>query len=153
MKAIDSVTGQFKEVYVKALDSLPVGSEIDFDGDTSDIPAGWEQVGDNPKLLWTNPNPSTAISSDTTITLNSSDYDVLEFIFKVSTGDNFQMSAKCVKGSDCRIMTTTSQGVNFRNITRNSDTSFTISANYGPTLDASRTIPLYIIGYKTGLFN
>jgi hypothetical protein len=39
--------GQFKEIYVKALDSLPVGAEIDFDGDSADIPDGWELVGNN----------------------------------------------------------------------------------------------------------
>ena len=47
MKARDRQTGLFKKVFVKALDSLPVGSEIDFDGPASDIPVGWEQV-DNP---------------------------------------------------------------------------------------------------------
>ena len=44
MKVLNPNTGQFEEVYVKALDSLPVGTEIDFDGAVSDIPTGWEQV-------------------------------------------------------------------------------------------------------------
>lgn len=43
MKVKNPSTGNFEEVYVKALDSLPVGSEIDFTGNASDIPAGWEQ--------------------------------------------------------------------------------------------------------------
>lgn len=43
MKYKDS-QGNFKEIYVKALDSMPVGSEIDFNGTSADIPAGWEQV-------------------------------------------------------------------------------------------------------------
>ena len=43
MKVKNPNTGNFEEVYVKALDSLPVGSEIDFTGSASDIPAGWEQ--------------------------------------------------------------------------------------------------------------
>jgi hypothetical protein len=38
---------QFKEMYVKALDSMPVGAEIDFDGDSADIPDGWKLVGNN----------------------------------------------------------------------------------------------------------
>ena len=46
MKARDSQTGTLKDVYVKALDSLPVGSEIDYSGTSQDIPAGWEQVTD-----------------------------------------------------------------------------------------------------------
>lgn len=44
MKAKNPSTGNFEEVYVKALDSLPVGTEIDFTGSASDIPVGWEQV-------------------------------------------------------------------------------------------------------------
>lgn len=44
MKVKNPSTGNFEEVYVKALDSLPVGSEIDFTGSASDIPPGWEQV-------------------------------------------------------------------------------------------------------------
>lgn len=44
MKVKNPSTGNFEEVYVKALDSLPVGSEIDFTGSVSDIPVGWEQV-------------------------------------------------------------------------------------------------------------
>lgn len=42
MKALNPSTGQFEEVYVKALDSMPVGTEVDFDGQASDIPIGWE---------------------------------------------------------------------------------------------------------------
>lgn len=45
MKVKNPSTGNFEEVYVKALDSLPVGTEVDFTGSASDIPAGWEQSG------------------------------------------------------------------------------------------------------------
>ena len=44
MKARNPSTGNLEEVYVKALDSLPVGTELDFNGSVSDIPIGWEQV-------------------------------------------------------------------------------------------------------------
>ena len=44
MKVKNPSTGNFEEVYVKALDSLPVGTEVDFTGSASDIPAGWEQI-------------------------------------------------------------------------------------------------------------
>lgn len=44
MKARNPSTGNLETVYVKALDSMPVGTEVDFDGNISDIPAGWEQV-------------------------------------------------------------------------------------------------------------
>lgn len=45
--------GQWKEIYVKALDSMPVGTEIDFDGQASDIPVGWEQVDDKGEIYST----------------------------------------------------------------------------------------------------
>ena len=34
--------GEWKDIYVKASDTLPIGAEVDYDGD--DIPAGWEEV-------------------------------------------------------------------------------------------------------------
>ena len=43
MKYRDPETGEFKELYVKAADTLPVGTVVDFDGD--EVPAGWEAVG------------------------------------------------------------------------------------------------------------
>lgn len=36
--------GEWVDINIKALDSLPVGSQIDFSGST--IPTGWEQVND-----------------------------------------------------------------------------------------------------------
>ena len=44
MKARNPSTGNLESIYVKALDSLPVGSQIEFSG--TDIPTGWEQVND-----------------------------------------------------------------------------------------------------------
>ena len=45
MKARNPSTGQFETVYVKALDSMPVGTIVDYDGQASDIPTGWETYG------------------------------------------------------------------------------------------------------------
>lgn len=66
--------GQFKEIYVKALDSLPVGAEIDFDGQVSDIPIGWEEV-DN--VLWTNPSPTSTFSGQT-LSIDLTNYKALD---------------------------------------------------------------------------
>ena len=46
MKYKNPNTGNFDTLYVKALDSMPVGTEVDFDGQASDIPVGWEEVED-----------------------------------------------------------------------------------------------------------
>lgn len=53
MKALNPSTGNLERVYVKALDSMPVGTEVDFDGQTSNIPVGWEEVT-NPDSYSTN---------------------------------------------------------------------------------------------------
>ena len=44
MKYRDPETGEFKELYTKAADTLPVGTVVDFDGD--EVPAGWEYAGE-----------------------------------------------------------------------------------------------------------
>ena len=45
MKYRDPETGEFKELYTKAADTLPVGTEVDYDGD--EVPAGWAKVDNN----------------------------------------------------------------------------------------------------------
>ena len=40
MKYRDPVTGEFKDITVKASDTLPIGTIVDYDGTT--VPSGWE---------------------------------------------------------------------------------------------------------------
>lgn len=51
MKYRNPETGQFEELYFKATDTLPIGTEVDYTG--TDIPWGWEEVSD--------PDPSEII--------------------------------------------------------------------------------------------
>ena len=48
MKYKDPETGEFKEIYVKTADTLPVGTVVDYDGE--EIPTGWEPVEDEPSI-------------------------------------------------------------------------------------------------------
>lgn len=66
MKARDPDTGNFKKIYVKALDSLPVGAEIDV-ADDSDIPVGWEETGDPNEYSTTEKRVGTWINRETTL--------------------------------------------------------------------------------------
>jgi hypothetical protein len=34
--------GEYKDIYVKSFDTLPVGTEVDYDGNT--VPTGWSEV-------------------------------------------------------------------------------------------------------------
>ena len=45
MKYKDPTTGNFKELFVKATDELPIGSEITV-ADDMQVPLGWEEIDD-----------------------------------------------------------------------------------------------------------
>ena len=91
MKVKNPSTGNFEEVYVKALDSLPVGSEIDFTGSASDIPAGWEQV-DTPINIIT-----AYLDSNYTIVNNSTTEYIKNFVLKDSVGTKLTIENGVIK--------------------------------------------------------
>lgn len=49
MKAKNPTTGNLEEIYIKGIDNLPVGTEIDID-DNTPVPDGWVEV-DNPERI------------------------------------------------------------------------------------------------------
>lgn len=108
------------------------------------------------QILWTNPNPSSAISATQEITLSSSDYDVLEVFYIQVTNGNLCYSSRFLKGNSTRMRIHTADGTNiYRELTYNNNTSYTIKLPYSDTTVGninSLAIPTYIIGYKTGLF-
>ena len=55
--------GEYKDIYIKTFDTLPVGTEVDYDGET--VPDGWSEV-DAIKNLWN----GTKYSANDTITLS-----------------------------------------------------------------------------------
>lgn len=112
------------------------------------------------KILWTNHNPMSEFASQT-ITLNSNDYDYLEFIFKSDYDDSTKaiISGRTIKGYGVRTSYTSITSFKFwsRQINYNSETNYdigdcmVITSNSG-SVSNTNLIPLYVIGYKTGLF-
>lgn len=110
-------------------------------------------------ILWTNPNPNSAFSSQD-ISLASSNYDVLEIFFKNES------SSRIIKGYGATISHTFGLGgarivVRYRDIIRNNDTSYNISGcteyvqqdgNTSWSYVNSEMIPLYVVGHKYNLF-
>lgn len=41
--------GEYKDIYVKTFDTLPVGTEVDYDGET--VPDGWSEITEGYTLL------------------------------------------------------------------------------------------------------
>jgi hypothetical protein len=110
-------------------------------------------------ILWTNQNP-TADFSGQTITLSSSDYDVLEFIWRTDSVGNLSFSEKVMKGKGTQFdfFSTAIVGRRWsRRILYVSDTSYSFNDCYkldsSATMENDNCVPLYVVGYKTNLFN
>ena len=52
--------GEYKDIYVKAFDTLPIGTEVDYDGNS--VPDGWTEITN----LYENSVSNVSISSGTT---------------------------------------------------------------------------------------
>ena len=118
----------------------------------SNIP---EEIKNQSKIIWTNSNPTTTFPSQTVnLDESLSGYDFYEILFKQSNVDD-------------RIMTTGKIPVGYGTILHwNTSTNFfrptetivsgnSITFEDGKTstgVDNTKTIPLYVIGHKTGLF-
>lgn len=120
------------------------------------------------KILWTNPNPTSDFSAQT-ITLSSNDYDVLEFVFELGTTGTSSTMTKILKGTNGNVDqivnlnsgASQSTGVRHRTFKYSSDTSYIFEdclVREGgtasvPSVANNYLIPIYVIGYKTGLFD
>ena len=110
------------------------------------------------QILWTNPNPSQSISTSLSITLSSSNYDLLEIYYYQATSNNSIMyMEKIVKGKGTRLeINSADSPIIYRAFTYVDDTHYTLATTTSsPNIQNPEIvcIPAYIIGYKTGLFN
>lgn len=111
-------------------------------------------------ILWANENPTTAFGSKT-ISLSTSNYDILEVFYVTHVSNERNMkSIRLVKGFDGNLTAIPRAGGEYtREFNRVSDTSYTFSTGYtytsymgGKTPTQNVCLPLYVIGYNTGLF-
>lgn len=114
-------------------------------------------------ILWTNPSPTSAFAGQV-VQVDLSDCDMYEILFMTSKEDtNCQSSGKIPKTFTTILNYSIGNASNgpynmYRNISAISNTSITFTDSqvaYASTRTVSgdNCIPLYIIGYKTGLFN
>lgn len=75
----DGIT--YDEIYIKALDSMPVGTIVDYDGTSANIPVGWETLGNdystteiNTGQTWIDGKPIYRIVLDITDTNTTSNW-------------------------------------------------------------------------------
>lgn len=75
-------------------ESLPVGSEIDYTGNVSDIPDGWEQVSGKTyvgKEIYDN---ATGTTSSISLSESVNDYKYIEIYFRTNDGVRYRSSNK-----------------------------------------------------------
>jgi hypothetical protein len=114
------------------------------------------------KILWTNPNPTSSMAGNTEINLSSSDYDVLEVFYKVRHINEPVSSTKTLKGYSIGLCGggyyADGIATYTRTIGRTDDTHFNSGEAFGVNKSSDFTnndmlIPIYIVGYKTNIFN
>lgn len=111
------------------------------------------------QILWANPNPLNDFPAQN-ISLNSNDYDCYEVIYYGSkTGANVFNTGKIPKGKNSFLQQCYQTGaipmIRAREIDYVSDTVFYVQQGLvnGSNNNDHINIPVYIIGYKTGLFS
>lgn len=102
----------------------------------------------NGTLLWTNPDSTQAMGA-TSIPLSSSDYDIIEIFYKHFTSDDYILSQRTIKGAGTILLTNVAGSLARRQITQTDDTTLSVQAGD----NTSAMIPVYIVGYKNGIFN
>lgn len=138
-------------------DNLPVGTELDFDGTSQDIPTGWQEITNSVQILWTNSNPNSNFAEQTII-LASGDYDFYEIycIYSNANASQYANGFKTIKGKGL-IISEHGYGSDLsirRKVDYTDATHLLISSAYGgANIDNGYLVPLYVIGYKTGIFN
>lgn len=115
------------------------------------------------QILWTNPHPTSNFAAQS-ITLSSSNYDIYEVIYSSEASGSLSgvlNTSRSIKGYGTVLETINPAGsltpIRVRNVNYVSDTSLSFSTGYSSNAyplpsDNSKCIPLYVIGYKTGLF-
>ena len=114
----------------------------------------------NGKIIWTNPNPTSAFAAQTiTLSETSLNFDCYEILFSqakfvsdsTSVANRLMSTGKIPVG--CGTVLNYAVNNRYRLVNRPLGTSMEIlDAINGGQTDNEKCIPIYVIGYKTGLF-
>lgn len=133
--------------------SLPAGAIVDYEG--VEVPLGYEEVGENIKILWTNDSPTSEFAGKT-ITLNDNitNYQYYEITFLESNSSTRMHSTGRINTSYSTRLNYSIGNNRVRGVTNNNNTlTFDEGKNYATYgADAATNnmlcIPYQIIGYK-----
>lgn len=158
--AVQAITYEDKQ-YLNQNANIPATNKVQ-DTDMNEIKSvvnnnATELTNITGQILWTNSNPTSSFSPQT-ITLSSSDYDMYEVIYYSSITQAGQMATgKIKKGENLYLTQTyydTQVRVRQREVNYSSDLSLNVQeAKNNGNVQNTDLIPIYVIGYKTGLFD
>lgn len=144
----------------KISQTTPVQAQI-VDGYDESTENGYScnYINNQKKLLWVNSDPTSSFAAQT-ITLGTSmeDFDMYEIFYTCGTSSRIA-SVKGIKGYGTELTTSDNSCVLYnREVNYTSDTQFAfttakllLASGSSASQDNSRLIPVYVIGYKTGL--
>lgn len=106
-------------------------------------------------ILWTNPSPTEEMARNTTITLLNNNYDMYKIIYKSAVDGNEVFCSETIKGyGTSLIIKSGADYITDRVVYYVDDTHLRFDGAYeNNVLVNSKLIPLYVIGYKTVLFD
>lgn len=144
-------------------ETLPIGSEIDFDGSVSDIPDGWEEVSGKSLVAYDLYSNASGSNANITLSDSAANYNYIEIFFK--SNDNVYSSVKGINGTTimCHIVSTitstaywynpvlTTYSINGTSLSISNKVSYNITNNWAKTDSGNNLNNIYItkvIGYK-----
>ena len=180
LKYKDSITGQFENI---AGDEIAIGTDEDITEDTKlliepdeepDIVSevvnslSGNEINKSPsvktvidtcigRLLWTNSSPTSDFENQT-IEINGTGCDTYDIYYKVHKSYDYVKKETILVGKKGLLTVPTTEGFTADNtsrmITSISTSGITFGHGYnGSTVSEGRLVPLYIVGYYTGLFS
>ena len=156
------LTSQAK-VTIDGVDHLV--TEAEYDGGTDLNASTFNELQDNVenefnnitgKILWANPNPTSEMGEQSIeLNTNIEEFDMYEIIYKMSNTSNKHLSSGRLPLVPIRLLSVHSGIITWRDCEIINTNTLRFSAGQQPNSQVVNApiIPLYIIGYKTGLFS
>ena len=109
-------------------------------------------------ILWTNPNPSSDYGANSVSIANLNDYDIIKIVYQGSTNTTLQLETNAyLINNSCYVLAAFNDGTDYLRVVTIDKSSnkitFGRAQTPGVAFHDNSIIPLYVIGYKNGLFN
>lgn len=121
------------------------------------------------EIVWRNPDPTIGYFESQKILLETDDYDMLDFVFRMENTSKKMIIKRVIKGfgfdvdfnETLKEEEIKSNNIKMREVKYINDNIYSIgkcltrdsNTSNAPDVNNKYLIPMYIIGYKTGLFD